>query len=361
MPHSLSNPVLKIRLFGVILVVVLGLVQLLSLVVLPHLLDVYITRVTYLKIIASVSFGIVVQQACFTVFVRRGLKSKQAWLAAAAALLAYAGFDSIVSFLTKETEPLTLELILLYFSLSLTGNTIWTYGIWLGASLFMLSQHHVAEERQRVLMLERAQFETRLSFLESQINPHFLFNALNTVASLIVLERAPDARHAVIHLGHLLRRSLNGEGSPLATLNDEIDAAKAYLAIEKLRFSDRLNVDWFVEPGLGEVTLPRFSLQPLVENIVKHGVAHALAPVNARIRINSTPRGVMICIWNDGLPDAPRLADPKRHSGVGLRNLEQRLHLLFAGEASLEAGRPDAGTFECRLTLPFPVLREAAE
>ncbi|MEP3072637.1 histidine kinase [Maricaulis sp.] len=344
-----------------ILVVVLGLAQLLSLVVLPLLLDVHITRVTYLKIIASVSFGIVVEQACFTVFVRRGLKSKLAWLAAAAGLLAYAGFDSIVSFLTKETEPLTLELVLLYFSLSLTGNTIWTYGIWLGASLFMLSQHQVAEEQQKNLMLERAHFETRLSFLESQINPHFLFNALNTVASLIVLERAPDARNAVIHLGHLLRRSLNGEGSPLATLDDEIEAARAYLAIEKLRFADRLDVEWNIAPGLGGIHLPRFSLQPLVENVVKHGVAHALAPVKARITINSGPSGIAISVWNDGLPDRPAAADPQRRPGVGLRNLEQRLHLLFAGEASLETDRPEPGAFECRVTLPLPALREAAE
>ncbi|GLK50533.1 sensor histidine kinase [Maricaulis virginensis] len=357
----LSKSALKIRVFGLVLSTLMALVQILAMLMLPQITGNPLNTNGLVTLGFGTVFGLVVSQIVLTFFLRHGIESIGAWLAAFAGMLAYGLFDTVVAAWIEQSSLLPLSRGLLIFGVRLTANVLWMYGVWLGVTLFLLSQHHVAEERQRVLMLERAQFETRLSFLESQINPHFLFNALNTVASLIVLERAPDARHAVIHLGHLLRRSLNGEGSPLATLNDEIDAAKAYLAIEKLRFSDRLNVDWFVEPGLGEVTLPRFSLQPLVENIVKHGVAHALAPVNARIRINSTPRGVMICIWNDGLPDAPRLADPKRHSGVGLRNLEQRLHLLFAGEASLEAGRPDAGTFECRLTLPFPVLREAAE
>lgn len=357
----LSNPVLRIRVFGLLLVGALGIAQLLSLVVLPRLVAVEVTHVQMIKIVASVSFGMVLEQAVFTAFVHRGLTSKVAWCCAVLGMTGYAAFDAAVAIYVYNGGPVSIDRTLLYFSLSLTGNTIWTYGIWLGVSLFLLSQHQVAEERQKNLMLERAQFETRLSFLESQINPHFLFNALNTVASLIVLDRAPDARNAVVHLGHLLRRSLNGEGSPLATLDDEIEAARAYLAIEKLRFADRLDVEWNIAPGLGGIHLPRFSLQPLVENVVKHGVAHALAPVKARVTINSGPSGIAISVWNDGLPDRPDAAAPQRRPGVGLRNLEQRLHLLFAGEASLETDRPEPGAFECRVTLPLPALREAAE
>lgn len=357
----LSNPILRIRVFGLLLVGGLCITQLLSLVVLPRLVTIDVPPVQMAKIVASVCFGMVLEQACFTAFVRRGLTSKLAWFCATLGMIGYAAFDTAVTVHIHNEGPISINRTLLYFSLSLTGNTIWTYGIWLSVSLFMLSQHQVAEERQKNLMLERAQFETRLSFLESQINPHFLFNALNTVASLIVLDRAPDARNAVIHLGHLLRRSLNGEGSPLATLDEEIDAARAYLAIEKLRFADRLNVEWQIAPGVGGTPLPRFSLQPLVENVVKHGVAYALAPIKAVITIDNAPAGIIISVWNDGLPDTPDAIPLARRSGVGLHNLEQRLHLLFAGDASLETDRPEPGVFECRVTLPHPALREAAE
>jgi len=359
--NRLSNPILRIRVFGLLLVGVLAIAQMLSLVVLPRLIAVEITHVQMIKILLSVSFGVLLEQACFTVFVRRGLASKRAWLSAALGMMTYAGADAAISIYVYNGGPVSLERTLLQYSLSFTGNTVWTYGIWLGASLFLLSQHQVAEERQKNLLLERAQFETRLSFLESQINPHFLFNALNTVASLIVLDRASDARNAVIHLGHLLRRSLTGEGNPLATLADEIAAAEAYLAIEALRFSDRIDIAWSVEPGLDETTLPRFSLQSLIENIVKHGVARAEDTVRARITIfRSAPGRVDIIVWNDGLDLHKDPQTPVRRSGVGLRNLDQRLHLLFAGQARLQAAHPAPGQFECRLSLPVKMMREAA-
>ena len=360
MLNRLSSPILRIRVFGLLLVGVLAIAQLLSLVVLPRLIAVEITHVQMIKILLSVSFGVLLEQACFTVFVRRGLASKLAWLSAALGMMAYAGADAAISIYVQNGGPVSLERTLLQYSLSFTGNTVWTYGIWLGASLFLLSQYQVAEERQKNLLLERAQFETRLSFLESQINPHFLFNALNTVASLIVLDRAPDARTAVVHLGHLLRRSLNGEGNPLATLADEVAAAKAYLTIEKLRFADRLAVDWDIQSGLEATTLPRFSLQPLVENVIKHAVAHAPGAVHARIAARHGPDSVEMSVWNDGIAGTAA-GTGIAETGVGLRNLRQRLDLLYAGEATMSVRRPAAGEFECRLTVPVEILREAAQ
>lgn len=361
MLNALTNPYLRIRAFGLILSLLMGFVQILASLMIMTYHGGEFTLHDLFKLSLNTSFSLAAGQLVLTVFIHRGLESVLAWIAAVGGMLVYGVFDTLMVTLIEQGSLPQLSQLLLIFGIRMTANVLWMYGVWLGVTLFMLSQQRVAEERQRALILERAHFETRLSFLESQINPHFLFNALNTVASLIVLERAPDARNAVIHLGHLLRRSLNGEGSPLATLDDEIEAARAYLAIEKLRFADRLDVEWNIAPGLGGIHLPRFSLQPLVENVVKHGVAHALAPVKARITINSGPSGIAISVWNDGLPDRPAAADPQRRPGVGLRNLEQRLHLLFAGEASLETDRPEPGAFECRVTLPLPALREAAE
>lgn len=360
MLNQLSNPNLRIRAFGLILSLLMGAVQTFATLMITTLHSGTVSVDAFLTLFLSTLFALCVGQLVLTVFIRRGLESILAWLAAIAGMLVYGVFDTAMVALVEQKTLMPLARGLLIFGIRMTANVLWMYGVWLGATLFLLSQQRVAEERQRTLMLERAQFETRLSFLESQINPHFLFNALNTVASLIVLDRAGDARTAIIHLGHLLRRSLNGEGNPLATLADEIEAAKAYLTIEKLRFADRLAVEWDIQAGLEDTSLPRFSLQPLIENVVKHAVAHVDGEVQARICARRGPGRVEISVWNDGIAGTAQGADVLE-TGVGLRNLRQRLHLLYAGQAVMTVRRPATDEFECRLTVPVEILREAAE
>lgn len=346
--------------FGLVLSMVMALVQVMAMLMLPAVTGNPLNVDGLVTLAFGTMFGLVVGQVVLTFFLRNGIESFGAWLAALAGMIAYGVFDTCMAAWIEQTSLLPLSRGLLIFGIRLTANVMWMYGIWLGVALFLLSQQKVAEERQRSLMLERTHLETRLSFLESQINPHFLFNALNTVASLIVLDRSTDARIAVVHLGHLLRRSLNGEGSPLASLADEIEAARAYLTIEKLRFTDRLRVDWDIEAGLNDVTLPRFSLQSLIENVVKHGVAHADGEVRARIMARHTPGGVEISVWNDGLDGAAEDTGVSE-AGVGLRNLRQRLDLLYAGRAFMTIHGPQGGEFECRLKLPAETLMKAAE
>jgi sensor histidine kinase YesM len=358
--NQLSNPYLRIRAFGLILSLLMGVVQLLASIMLMAYHDGEFTLHDLFKLSLNTLFSLAAGQLVLTVFIHRGLESALAWLAAIGGMLVYGVVDTLIVTLLEQASLPQASQLLLIFGIRMTSNVLWMYGVWLGATLFMLSQQRVAEERQRALMLERAQFETRLSFLESQINPHFLFNALNTVASLIVLERAPDARSAVVDLGHLLRRSLNGEGNPLATLADEIAAAKAYLTIEKLRFADRLAVEWDIQPGLEMTTLPRFSLQPLIENVVKHAVAHAPGVVHARISARHRHDDIEISVWNDGIAGTTCEANIAE-TGVGLRNLRQRLDLLYAGHAAMSVRRLAAGEFECHLILPGEVMMEAAQ
>ena len=354
------NPVLRIRSFGLALTVIMGGVQALAMLMMSQVVESPIPMTTIVNVSVSTVVSLVIGQLVLTPFLHHGLESWTGWAAAIAGMTAYGVIDTVAVAIVEESTLLPIGRGLLIFGVRMTGNVLWMFGIWLVVILFMLSQQRVAEERQRALMLERAQFETRLSFLESQINPHFLFNALNTVASLIVLERAPDARSAVVNLGHLLRRSLNGEGNPLATLADEIAAAQAYLTIEKLRFADRLAVEWDIQPGLEMTTLPRFSLQPLIENVVKHAVAHAPGAVHARISARHSHDDVEISVWNDGIAGTTRETDIAE-TGVGLRNLRQRLDLLYAGHAAMRVRRPAAGEFECHLILPGEVMMEAAQ
>lgn len=360
MPNQLSNPYVRIRAFGLMLSLLMGMVQLLASFMINAFHGGALTTDDVFKLALNTLISLAAGQLVLTVFIHRGIESVLAWIAALAGMLVYGVVDTLMVTLLEQGSLPQFSRLTLIFGIRMTSNVLWMYGVWLGAALFMLSQQRVAEERQRTLMLERAQFETRLSFLESQINPHFLFNALNTVASLIVLDRAPDARAAVVHLGHLLRRSLNGEGNPLATLADEIAAAQAYLTIEKLRFADRLAVEWDIQSGLEATTLPRFSLQPLVENVIKHAVAHAPGAVHARIAARYGSDGVEVSVWNDGVAGTAH-GTGIAETGVGLRNLRQRLDLLYAGEATMTVRRPANGEFECRLTVPVEVLREAAQ
>jgi hypothetical protein len=354
------NPMLRIRAVGVALSIAMGSIEVMAIVMQSLVMDRPVAATSIVNMCVSTGVSLAIGQLVLTPFLHKGLGSWISWAAALAGMLAYGVIDTVAAMTMENMSVFPIGRSLLVFGVRLAGNVFWMFGIWLMMTLFVLSQHRVAEERQRALMLERAQFETRLSFLESQINPHFLFNALNTVASLIVLERAPDARSAVVDLGHLLRRSLNGEGNPLATLADEIAAAKAYLTIEKLRFADRLAVAWDIQPGLETTTLPRFSLQPLIENVVKHAVAHAPGEVHARISAHYGADGVEIAVWNDGIAGtAPDTGIAE--TGVGLRNLRQRLDLLYGGGATMTVLRPAGDEFECRLTVPVETLREAAQ
>lgn len=359
--NRLSPSAVKIRAVGVALSLVMMLTQFLAGYMMHEVTGAPVSVVGLLDTTLSTLLGLVIGQVVLTFFLHDGVESRRAWIAAGAGLVLYTIADTCMVTLIEHKSLFPLSRGLLFFGIRLTANVLWMYGVWLGVAILLLSQEEVAEERRKSLLLERAQFETRLSFLESQINPHFLFNALNTVASLIVLDRSGDAREAVVHLGHLLRRSLSGEGSPLASLSEEITAARAYLTIEKLRFGDRLDVDWQIGKGLDWVAMPRFSLQPLVENVVRHAVAHADTTIHARITAETRRDGhVEIAVWNEAIP-ASNADRPSQGCGVGLKNLEQRLDLLFAGEASLTARPGPDGSFEARIVLPVARLAEAAE
>jgi two-component system sensor histidine kinase AlgZ len=190
-------------------------------------------------------------------------------------------------------------------------------------------------QRQGRAMPEQTQ--ARLVELQARIRPHFLFNTLNTAIALVQID--PDRAEAVLEdLAELFRRALASPATQ-TTLSEEIDLARRYLAIEQLRFGDRLSVRWQLDDQVGEVAVPTLLLQPLVENAVLHGVE--TDPAGGWVTVHTELKGERVVVTiSNSLPAANSSAVPngRRGHGIALRNVRQRLVLMHDVEARFEAG-----------------------
>lgn len=194
-----------------------------------------------------------------------------------------------------------------------------------------------------------AAITARLEELQARIRPHFLFNTLNSAIAL-VREEPTKAETLLEDLSELFRQALTDPDESV-TLADEIGLAERYLAIEQVRFGDRLRVRWQLDPAAGAARVPPLLLQPLVENAVKHGVEPS--PDGARLRIRTERRGGMVLIEVVNSLPPLRWADaplPRGH-GIALANVRDRLRLLHDMQAQFRAG-VDNGSYRVRIDIP---------
>ena len=225
----------------------------------------------------------------------------------------------------------------------------------LGALLFlsvtMLSYLMISFEDARDLeqaALE-AKVETRdaeLRALRAQVNPHFLFNGLNAVASLAGSDPA-RARTMTVMLADFLRRSLALGGRREIALEEELDLARRYLEIERVRFGDRLRLEAQVDPDALDCAVPALLLQPLVENAVTHGIAHSIEGGVVRLTARRAAGRLHIVVENPADPERPA----SRGQGVGVTNVRSRLASLHPGATRVEC-REAGGCFSVEVTLP---------
>ncbi len=197
--------------------------------------------------------------------------------------------------------------------------------------------------------LESQAAQAHLQMLKMQLHPHFLFNTLNAVSAL--MHRDVDAADRMIsQLSELLRAALEKDDRHESRLASELDLLHRYLAIEQIRFRDRLKVEIDVEPACLEAQVPRLILQPLVENAIRHGIAMRSAAGRLTIRARRRDRRLALTVADDG-PGVP----PNRplRPGVGLANTRARLEQLYGDAYSLELVNADEGGFEVRLEVPF--------
>ena len=197
----------------------------------------------------------------------------------------------------------------------------------------------------RALAARPVEAHARLAELQSRIRPHFLFNALNTALALVQIN--PQQAESVLEdLSQLFRVALAETGTAV-TLDEEIDLAQRYLAIEKLRFGDRLQVVWDLDAAAANALLPPLVLQPLVENAVRHGIEPALA--GGRIVVRSrVVRGMAEVQVSNTLPEVPS----RSGSGIALANVAERLRLLHDVAATFKAG-VEGHRFEARIQVPL--------
>ena len=210
-------------------------------------------------------------------------------------------------------------------------------------------------ERSAALYRTEAQ-AAQLRALRYQINPHFLFNTLNSLSTLVLRTRTDEAERMITNLAAFFRASLTADPTEDVSLAEEIRMQQLYLDIEKVRFPDRLLARFEIAPEVAGASVPGLILQPLVENAIKYGVSRSSRPVTVAIRAHGEADRLHLSVEDDGSACDEPAAAPVDGHGVGLRNVCDRLAARFEGAAECRYGALPGGGFRVDLVLP---LRQA--
>ncbi|MBW6485773.1 MAG: sensor histidine kinase [Syntrophobacterales bacterium] len=199
----------------------------------------------------------------------------------------------------------------------------------------------------RYELQKRLLVQSELKLLQAQVNPHFLFNALNTIIAILRIDSS-RCKELLIHLSNFFRKNLK-RASDLSTLEEELDQVNSYLQIEKARFDDRLTIEIDIDPALLQVILPTFTLQPLVENAFKHGISNTIGQGIARIRaFRRNGRAIIEIEDNAGI-----FPEQKTGDGYGIKIVDKRLKCQFGDDAGVSIScEPDKFT---RATVMLPL------
>ncbi len=210
---------------------------------------------------------------------------------------------------------------------------------------FMITQKQTIKQAQ----LEKQLLTTKLSLLSNQIEPHFLFNTFNTISALIDID-SEKAQSTLEDLGHLLRTKLEQDQRTFISLQTEIDFIKKYLAIEKSRLQERLQVIIKVTPEAEVAQVPNFLLQPLVENAIRHGISQKKNGGILEIKASRQGNLLFLDLKNDGLGLA------NKRKGLGLSNTLERLETLYAQDYQFNMKALVNGQVHIQIRLPFELL-----
>ncbi|MFZ1905194.1 MAG: histidine kinase [Steroidobacteraceae bacterium] len=225
------------------------------------------------------------------------------------------------------------------------ANWATLFALWLVIYFVALSIRRRRDAELRQSELTRSLQQAELRLLKAQLNPHFLFNALNTVRSLIA-DNPKVAQIIVTRFANTLRYALSAGQHEIVPLSKELEIARDYLEIESLRLEDRLSVDYSVSEEAAAVGIPAMLLQTLVENAIKHGIAEL--PRGGRVKVDAVVRDgtLLLEVMNSRPADVVRAAE-----GTGLRNSAERLRLIFGPSASisLDLSQPDLAVASVRI------------
>ena len=238
------------------------------------------------------------------------------------------------------------------------ASVVWLFffAAWSAFYLAAQAQSEASRARERVAEAETAARTAQVRALRYQVNPHFLFNTLNSLSSLVLASRNAEAEAMILKLSAFFRSSLTLDPTADVTLADEIALQQHYLDIETVRFPKRLRVEIDVAPGLEQARLSALLLQPIVENAIKYGVSATREKVV--LTISARPAGgkaltIVVTNRGEGTVRLARPAPAEQGTGVGLANVCARLNARFGDSASCTFGPLDTGGFEVRMTMPL--------
>ena len=261
------------------------------------------------------------------------------WIAVAKGLaIALSSFFQTFAGLDKQvvrTNPLLL------------GSGVFLYLLVVAFFYILLSNDAAHEAARREIEAQALARDSELKALKTQVNPHFIFNCLNSISALTASDPA-TAREMCIRLAEFLRKTLGlGERSQIA-LREELDLIHAYLSVEQMRFGARLKLEESIDPGTLAYSVPPLLLQPLIENAIRHGIATLTEGGWIRLEVNNgTPGMLAIRVENNFDPEAPR----RSGANIGLKNVRQRVDAMYSSRAKFDVSAHD-GEFQVSIHLP---------
>jgi two-component system, LytTR family, sensor kinase len=223
---------------------------------------------------------------------------------------------------------------------------------WAAMYLAICYAREIQEAERTASRYAQAAQDAELRSLRYQVNPHFLFNTLNSLSSLVIKGEKDKAEAMIQNLSTFYRTSLSSDPLEEVTLADEVELQQQYLAIEMVRFPERLRTVISISPELKDERVPALILQPLVENAIKYGVSRATRPVTISISAERDDGHMVLSVIDDG-EAAPKIDGGGGSGGIGLANVRDRLEARYGNAARLVAGPRHSGGFEARIEIPI--------
>jgi LytS/YehU family sensor histidine kinase len=232
-------------------------------------------------------------------------------------------------------------------------SAFWVMLVWsalyFGIKNYMLAQ----EEKERTLKAMSMAHEAQLKMLRYQLNPHFLFNTLNAISTLVLDKNNELANVMVTRLSRFLRYSLDNDPMQKVTVNEEITALKLYLDIEKVRFDERLQLEFDIAPEAASALMPGLLLQPLVENAIKYAIAQAIQGGTIAVSARTFGGELLLCVADDGPGIELVNGDLPEGGGVGLSNCRERLRELYGDRQSFSVANAEPHGLMINIRLPL--------
>jgi len=261
----------------------------------------------------------------------------------------YFQFEFAYQYSTEDLKPQSWLDYIATFPLSFYLILAWS-GLYFGMKYYRLLQI----QNEAVLKATNAAHQSQLKMLRYQLNPHFLFNTLNAISTLVLDGDTTTANQMVTQLSAFLRYSLDRDPVQKISLKKEMDALNLYLTIEKIRFDDRLTLSFDVSPEAGAALVPSLILQPLIENSIKYAIA--ASEDGGTIAIKAEREGDLLCMEvsddGPGVPDLDNLA-PSDGGGVGLVNTRERLLVLYGARQQFQVSNLQPKGLAVKICIPF--------